>query len=227
MRIPVFRRPIQVAGAAVVAAAALVTALIAPSSAAAQTPSDLQPTTGAQLHAPDICIQVYPPPAGCPGRHTPPRQAPDVCIQVYPPPPGCPGSPPPSPPPSWPRSPYPGGAPALRPNPSAGLLTNQPVYRPGEAIVVTFRDSSGALVSNLTDVQCDDLWFEVLGPHGWVPAPLVDPACSAITFAPVGRVGPVAYVPAGQQPGTYRVALRVAALAGGHHIIYGDPFVIR
>ena len=235
MRFLSFPRSVGYAGATLAAAVALAATLIAPSAASAQTPAGPQTGTGHQAQPPEICILIFPPPPGCPGGQmppSPPSQTPDVCIQIYPPPPGCPGSQPPSSPPQvWPSPSQPAVTPAVRPGaewstPVGYPITNAPVYRPGDTVVLTFRDGSGSVVPSFSGYRCDQAWFEVLGPGGWVPA-AVGPACSAITFAPQAAAGPMAFLPTGQQPGTYRVAMRAVTPAGGQQMIVCDPFVVR
>ena len=225
MRVQLFRRPIRCAVAAVAAAAACTLTLAVAPAVSAQSPTGPQPAIAPQTQPGQICILIYPPPPGCPTNQPPPSsQPPDVCIQIYPPPPGCPGSRPsqPPPPPSLPRS-YPGGAPGVQPAPVQPVST-QPVFPRGQPTSVTLR--SGGVVPNLGGFHCQEAWFEVLGPGGWAHAPGLGAACSLVTLAPQVTAAPVVQMPAGQQPGTYRLVLRVTSPIGGVQVIHCDPFVL-
>ena len=220
-----------VVGATLVAVTAFATTLILPSAASAQTTIRPQIVPGHQGPAADVCIQIYPPPPGCPGSQPPPTappiQRPDVCIQIYPPPPGCEGSQPPAPPSQvWPAPLAPTRAPVAPSHPVGYPNISPAVHRPGDTVFVTFRDSRGSVLPNLSGYHCDHAWFEVLGPTGWTAMPAPAPACSAIVFAAPVAAAPMVVVPAGLQPGTYRLVLRATTPAGGQHLIVGDPFLL-
>ena len=197
MRILSFPRPNRLAAALLAAAIALFLWLALSPTASAQESSNIQGSRQAARQQPDACIQIYPPPAGCPGEQTPP----------------------PSPP-----SAYPGGAAVVPRVPSSPVVTNRPRYRPGEAISVIFRDGSGA-VSDDSAYRCVDVELELLGSAGWSRVPGVDPTCPALAFA--ARYGGRAEtLPANLQPGTYRFAFRLTTPSGGQQAIYSDPFAV-
>ena len=197
MRILSFPRPIRLAATLLAAALALLVWLALSPPVSAQEPSDIQGSSQAATQQPDACIQIYPPPAGCPGGQTPPSSPPSV---------------------------YPGGVSAV-PRFSAGtVVTNRPRYRPGEAISVIFRDGNGPF-SDSGGHRCVDVAVEVPGSAGWSRVPGAELACPALAFA--ARYGGWAEIlPAHLQPGTYRFAFRLITPSGGQQTIYSNPFVV-
>ena len=196
MRIFSFPRPIRLAAALLAAAIALFLWLALSPPASAHELSDIQGSSQAARQQPDACIQIYPPPPGCPVRRTPPSSPPSV---------------------------YPGGAAAPR-VPTGAVVTDRPRYRPGDAISVIFRDGSGPFLGGSAP-RCVDVDVEVLGSAGWSRVPGVELSCSGLAFA-AGYGWRAEILPADLQPGTYRLAFRLTTPSGGQQAIYSDPFVV-
>ena len=214
--------PRHVAGAILAAATTAAAAVFLPAVASAQAPTGPQHPGGTVQRPPEVCIQIYPPPPGCPG--APPQTPPSrPCILIYPPPPGCePGQVQPRRPWSTPPFSYPGGPPPAQP---VGRVIMAPsVYRTGGLVGVRFGDGGRGLLH--AGYRCELALLEVLAPGGWVTASGAGADCATLTPALAAGGQYSFFLPAGQPPGTYRIMVRLVAPGGAAQTVYSEPFTV-